>query len=848
MMKVIRQSIWILGFLAVIYGCKVEQPVVTTEETPAIYENIDTLPEIVVPEPEPVIYHASRTRFFDLLHTRLEISLDWERQRADGEALLHLKPYFYPQDKLLLDAKNFDIHHVRLVRGMEREDLDWEYDNMQLLIFLDTVYTRKNDLFIEVGYTAKPTEREIGGSLAIESDQGLYFINPDGSDPGKPTQVWTQGETEANSFWFPTIDSPNERMTQEIFLTVDEKYVTLSNGELVYSKFNADSTRTDYWKLDQPHAPYLAMIAVGEFAIIEDSWKDIPLYYYIEPEYAEYARDIFGATPEMMTFFSELIGMKYPWNKYAQIIVRDYVSGAMENTTASLFYDNMLVDRRELIDENFEGIIAHELFHQWFGDLVTLESWANLTLNEGFANYSEYLWNEYKYGKFEAGLHDLEETMQYLQEAEIEKKDLIRFNYEDKEDMFDSHSYAKGGRVLHMLRNYVGDEAFFTSLKLYLKRYQYQTVEIHQLRLIFEEVTGEDLNWFFNQWFLASGHPVLEIRDTFADSVLTLTVRQMQDLSTTPVYRLPVKVDVWMKNRKLQYEIVVDQPDQQFTFNLDEEPQLVVFDSDHQLLAEIDHSRSIQEYFYLYNLTDEFYPRYEALDTLLKDISDSLNFVVMQDALQDEFWFFRQMAVNALEGFDQPEKQVIEEQLKELAVKDEKSQVRADALNTLYSMFGEKYSELYRNALYDSSYLVAGTAIYIYSATSPQEMSKVASQFDRYDNINIVIPLASFYIDQGGHQKYDWFADKIKTAKSETLWYLLQYFGEYIMDAPELVQRRGIALLELYARSHTKNYVRLSAYQSLGLLTDLSGVPELREDIRKKEEDKYLQQLYGSLP
>jgi aminopeptidase N len=508
----------------------------------------------------------------------------------------------------------------------------------------------------------------------------------------------------------------------------------------------------------------------------------------------------------------------------------------------------MNVESRELIDYNFEKIIAHELAHQWFGDLVTCESWANITLNEGFANYSEYLWNEYKYGKFEAGLHDLEETMQYLQEAEIEEKDLIRFNYEDKEDMFDSHSYAKGGRVLHMLRNYVGDEAFFTSLKLYLKRYQYQTVEIHQLRLIFEEVTGEDLNWFFNQWFLASGHPVLEIRDTFADSVLTLTVRQMQDLSTTPVYRLPVKVDVWMKNRKQQYEIVVDQADQQFTFNLDEEPQLVVFDSDHQLLSEIDHPRSIQEYFYLYNLTHEFYPRYEALDTLLKDISDSLNFVVMQDALQDDFWFFRQMAVNALEGFDQPEEQVIEGQLKELAAKDEKSQVRADALNTLYSMFGEKYSELYRNALYDSSYLVAGTAIYIYSAVSPLEMSKVASQFDKYDNINIVIPLASFYIDQGGHQKYDWFADKIKTAKSETLWYLLQYFGEYIMDAPELVQRRGIALLELYARSHTKNYVRLSAYQSLGLLTDLSGVPELREDIRKKEEDKYLQQLYGSLP
>jgi aminopeptidase N len=221
---------------------------------------------------------------------------------------------------------------------------------------------------------------------------------------------------------------------------------------------------------------------------------------------------------------------------------------------------------------------------------------------------------------------------------------------------------------------------------------------------------------------------------------------------------------------------------------------------------------------------------------------------VAEDALQDDFWFFRQMAVNSLEEYDQPEKGRIEEQLSKLAVSDEKSQVRADALNTLYSIFGDKYNELYKNALYDSSYLVAGTAIYIYSSTSPQEMLKISDQFDQYDNINIVIPLASFYIDTGGHQKYDWFVNKINSAKSETLWYLLQYFGEYIMKAPELIQRRGIALLERYARNHVKNYVRLSAYQSLGLLTDLSGVAELRKDIREKEDDRYLRQLYGSLP
>ena len=203
---------------------------------------------------------------------------------------------------------------------------------------------------------------------------------------------------------------------------------------------------------------------------------------------------------------------------------------------------------------------------------------------------------------------------------------------------------------------------------------------------------------------------------------------------------------------------------------------------------------------------------------------------------------------NALEDYTKPDKKELEGILSRMAVSDEKSEVRADALHALYSLSGTANNETYKKALFDSSYLVAGTAIYVYSSTAPAEMANMAGQFERYDNVNIVVPLASFYIDRGGYQKYDWFVEKINKARSETLWYLLQYFGEYIMDAPELMQRRGIALLEKYARSHLKNYVRLSAYQSLGLLADLSGVPELRQDIREHEEDDYLRQLYGSLP
>ena len=207
----------------------------------------------------------------------------------------------------------------------------------------------------------------------------------------EPIQIWTQGETESNSAWFPTIDKTNQKTTQELTLTVDNKYVTLSNGKLVSQKKNTDGTRTDYWKMDLPHAPYLFFAGVGNYAVIKDTWKGKEVSYYVEPEYASVARKIFGLTPEMMTFFSKVTGVEFPWAKYAQITGRDYISGAMENTTATLHSDIAQRDARELVDGNgWESVIAHELFHQWFGDYVTTESWSNLTVNESWSRSAAF--------------------------------------------------------------------------------------------------------------------------------------------------------------------------------------------------------------------------------------------------------------------------------------------------------------------------------------------------------------------------------------------------------------------------------------------------------------------------
>jgi aminopeptidase N len=245
-----------------------------------------------------------------------------------------------------------DIKKVSMKNGSY---LTYTYDGWYLKINLDRTYKRDEQYTILIDYTAKPNELNVQGSNAITDAKGLYFINPDSTQANKPTQIWTQGETEASSCWFPTIDAPNQKTTQEILITVDKRYKTLSNGLLLSSKDNGNGTRTDHWKQSLPHAPYLFMMAVGDFAIVKDQWKrkdgkTIEVNYYLEHEFEPHAKAIFGKTPKMIEYFSNLLGVEYPWEKYDQVIVRDYVSGAMENTGAVINGEFYNQTTRETID------------------------------------------------------------------------------------------------------------------------------------------------------------------------------------------------------------------------------------------------------------------------------------------------------------------------------------------------------------------------------------------------------------------------------------------------------------------------------------------------------------------
>jgi aminopeptidase N len=675
-------------------------------------------------------YRAAAEKINDLIHTKLEAKFDYEKSQLNGNVWITLKPHFYPTDSLTLDAKGMDIRQVALVKNGKNSPLKHDYDGMVLNISLDKTYRNNQPYTVYIDYTAKPNEYKGKGSAAITDAKGLYFINPTGEDPNKPTQIWTQGETESTSVWAPTIDRPNQKTTDEIYMTVPAKYVTLSNGKLVSQKTNSDGTRTDYWKMDLPHAPYLFFMGVGDYAVIKDKYKDKEVSYYVEKEYALVAKRIFGKTPEMISLFSKLTGVDYPWVKYAQITGRDYVSGAMENTTATLHSDAAQQDARELTDGNrWEEVIAHELFHQWFGDYVTAESWSNITLNESFATLGSQLWNEFHYGK-DFGDHERHNSAQGYISSRTDTKDLVSFYYNDKEDVFDAVSYNKGGAILQMLRNFVGDSAFFKALNAYLTANKFKSAEAQQLRLVFEDVTGKDLNWFWNEWYYGNGHPKLNINYSYDNN--SKQARVIVQQNTDKVFTLPVKIDVWNSNMPTTYNVWVKNKIDTFSFSSPSKPDLVNFDADKKLLAEKTENKTLDEYLFQYRNAKNYVDRREAIEAAAKKQAETTAAEILMAAMKDKFGPLRSYAVNALDLTIEQTKNAAEPILFELAQKETDRSAKAAAIGRLGNYKLQKYRSLFRSAIDDSSYTVSGNALEalskIDSAGASNEAKRLSSQ------------------------------------------------------------------------------------------------------------------------
>lgn len=788
------------------------------------------------------LYRAVPEKINNLVHTKLNASFDYSQSRLNGNVWITLKPHFYATDSLQLDAKGMDIKQVALVKAGKNIPLKYTYDGWVIRVQLDKSYSRKESYTVYIDYTAKPNDLEVKGSAAITDAKGLYFINPTGEDKTKPTQIWTQGETEATSVWVPTIDKTNQKTTQEFNLTVPAKYVTLSNGKLVKQTMNSNGTRTDSWKMDLPHAPYLFFMGVGEYAIIKDAYKGKEVSYYVEKPYEKVARKIFGNTPEMMQYFSNKLGVDYPWVKYSQITGRDYVSGAMENTTATLHQESAQQDARELTDGNsWEGTIAHELFHHWFGDYVTAESWSNLTVNESFADYSEYLWAEYKQGKDEAAYINWSAMNGYLNSPSDASKHLVRFYYDTQEDMFDAVSYSKGGRILHMLRKYVGDEAFFASLNKYLTDNKFGTGSGHKLRLAFEAITGKDLNWFFNQWYFNSGHPNLTLSQQYdaAAKKLMVVIKQNQ---THQIYQLPVLIDIYQGANKKREMVWAKNAADTFYFDAATQPDLVNIDPERVLLAVKKESKTLEAYAHQMKYGGHYLDRREAIDYAGKKITEPGAYALVEAGLKDPYFRIRMKALGSFGNAKLSEATIAT--IENMAKNDPSKLVRADAISMLGRLKNPTYATAFENYIKDSSYSVAGAALMALNDLDGKKAFAIANELKAQTaKGRLSTAISAVIIANGDESAYEYIMQNfnempLSQAKFTAIGSLVEFLSK-VKDAAKF--KAGVdAIIEFRnaipssARSQTDPVINNMFLKGLATKKEASGEQALADYIKEK--------------
>ncbi len=835
-----------MGFLWGLEGCKSSAKVagdgVVEVDTLAAEEDFfgaeDELP-----------YQATATRSMDLLHMDLDLSFDWENQQVMGKAKLRLTPYFYPQKIVALDAQDFEFGRVARIHKGQLETLSYRYDEQEIQIYLPEELTVGDTVELEINYVAFPDRNSGGGSAAISDTKGLYFIDPMDTIPGKPTMLWTQGETQHSSKWFPTIDRPNERLTHNIWLTVPDSMVSISNGRLVRQQKLGNGLRKDHWEMNLPHAPYLVAIAVGDFVKVTASHGDLPLGYYVEKGFEKGAAKVFASTPEMISYFESRLGVPFPWQKYDQIVVRDFVSGAMENTTASIFMEELLLDEREALDSEWDYIIAHELFHQWFGDLVTAESWSNLTLNEAFANYSEYLWNEKRYGQDQADLKLVVEKEGYFAEAEMDPKKLIRFNYADAEDLFDAHSYNKGGLVLHMLRRQLGDAAFFKGLNLYLTQHAFQAVEAHDLRLAMEQISGQDLNGFFNQWFFAKGHPELEVEVDYSQPEnLLLRFSQVQDNLDYPVFQLPITVS-WYEGEVRKTKIVqLTTAQQEVALENGYPISLVYVNEGHETVMKGNQVMSNAQYLQQFKESQLGVARFEALDSLASREATEELVLVLPLAIQDSFAAIRERGLSLLQGGEQWKETLaeLEEKIYRLAEEDPNNKVRAGALEVLTEWNPSGYRGAFTRLARDPSYLVAGAALMgLARVADPVMELSWMETFERETNFRMSVGLAEYYLKNKVLGKGPWFEQTFSKLSGEGLYYFMGYYGSYFMDVEVSEKDKALRQLVAVLEFNSKDYLRLGAFQTLLGFVMEEGVLDKMVALAEKEQSEDLKSYYS---
>lgn len=644
-----------------------------------------------------------RTRPFDVKHTRLELQFDWDKRVVDGRAVHTLVP-FAPIRRVDLDRNGLEINRAALLsenpQSAEKE-LAFETTDGKVAIELDRQYGPEDVLRIAVDYRVS------------DPDLGVHFVVPDENEPEQRRIVWTQSEPNEARAWFPCFDSPTERLTSEVLVTVPADYFVLSNGVLRDKHDNHDGTRTWHWVQEQTHVAYLISVVAGEFEAYEQSWDGIPIVSYVPPGRRDKAPRSFENTPAMLQFFSEKIDYRYPWPKYAQICCDEF-GGGMEHTSATTLTLGTLHDERAELDVSSEGLVAHELAHQWWGDLLTCKDWAELWLNESFATYFATLWTEHHRGWDEATWEGREEAQTYFDEDRKRyRRPLVTYSYDHPWNMFDEHSYPKGGRVLHMLRFVLGDEAFWKAMRHYAHKHAFGVVETADLRVAIEEATGNGLNWFFDEWVYHGGYPEFDVSYSWDDDakLVRLTVRQTQTVDDmTPLFRTPVEIDLVTPSETITRRIAVSKAEETFHFSLPERPRRVCFDGRNWLLKKLTFEKSKEEWLDQLAHDPDLICRIRAAEGLAKFKPDADVLAALSRALDDDaFWGVRKVVAETVAQFGG---EAAREALLQAAKNDPKSEVRRAAIKALKDFPHETTRTALREIIaHDPSYYAVADAL-----------------------------------------------------------------------------------------------------------------------------------------
>ena len=572
--------------------------------------------------------HFERDRPFAIEHIALDLALDFAKKSVAGKAELRLRRVDPDASSIELDAVAFAVRGVTV----DGKDAKYTYDGRRLTVDVPSSLASG---VLAVAYEATPRK-------------GLYFLEPDEHVPGRPRQAWTQLQEEDARHIFPCHDKPHVKMTTEAKITVPDGFYVLSNGALV-----SNEGGTFHWRMDEPHPSYLVTIVAGEFAVLTDrvevGGREIPLAYLVPKGKEEEGRRTFARTPDMIRFFSELTGVPYPWNKYAQVVVSDFIFGGMENTTATTMYEHILLDARAELDVTSDDLIAHELAHQWFGDFVTCRDWSEGWLNEGFATYMEHVWREKHLGRDEYHFGLKSDLASYLGEAAGRyRRPIVCQDYDAPLDLFDRHLYEKGGLVLHVLRTELGDALFWKGVSTYLARHQKGIVETRDLLRALEEVSGRSLGRRFEELVHKAGHPEIEIELGWEAGVLTCAAKQTQSSQdgVPAAFEIPLVLEIDGARRE---KVKLGQRSDMFAIPCKERPKHVVVDPDMRILGDVTVKAPADMLRHQLANAKTARGRWLAADALAKS-DDPVTIAALRERLGDdaEFWGVRVECADAL--------------------------------------------------------------------------------------------------------------------------------------------------------------------------------------------------------